>query len=319
MNTPNSEQETTKKSYSVLILFVIGLAAISSAVNDLNQLHRLSFQAQELVAALSDVVVPTASASAPPSVCVEKFVVQNAKTSDQFQWSGQVASGSAVEIKNINGGITAEQGTGTALEVVAIKKSRRSDVDSVHIKVEQHAGGVTVCVLYPNEDGEYADGCNGEGKNFDNGVRNNDVSVDFTVRIPAQVNLVAKNVNGGINAVSLSGNVAAKTVNGSIKISTSGFAEAASVNGEINARFTDANWSKALSFKTVNGQINLDLPANISTSVDAQTMNGAINSDFPLEVTNLKGRKSVKGVIGSGGRELVLKTLNGSINLRIAG
>jgi DUF4097 and DUF4098 domain-containing protein YvlB len=108
-------------------------------------------------------------------------------------------------------------------------------------------------------------------------------------------------------------------VNGGIKISTTGYAEAATVNGEISARFNDANWTKELSFKTVNGEINLDLPASLSADVEAQTMNGTINSDFPLEVSNLKGRKFVKGVIGSGGRGLVLKTLNGSINLRIAG
>jgi len=224
-----------------------------------------------------------------------------------------------IEIKGVNGGITAEQGSGAGVQVVATKRSRRTDVDSVHIKVEQNAGGVTVCALYPNEGGEYPESCNGEGRNGDNSVRNNDVSVDFVVRVPAQVTFVGKTVNGEINATSLSSNVVAKTVNGSIKISTTGYAEAASVNGQISARFTDANWTKTLSFKTVNGEINLDLPANLSTAVDAQTMNGVINSDFPLEVGNLKGRKSVKGVIGSGGRELVLKTLNGSINLRIAG
>ena len=321
MKNKNGNQRAEKKFHGVLILLVIGLAAFSSAVNDLSQIQSWTAQVQNTVSAWSDMVVPTASASVtePATACVKTFVFQNAKHSDEFQWSGQVAPGNAIEIKNINGEITAEQGTGTSVQVVAIKRSRRTDVDSVHVKVEQNAGGVTVCALYPNEDGEYPEGCNDIGKNGENSVRNNDVSVDFTVRVPAQVNFVGKNVNGGISATSLSGNVVAKTVNGGIKISTTGFAEAASVNGAISARFNDANWTRSLSFKTVNGEINLDLPANLSTSVDAQTMNGVINSDFPLEVNNLKGRKSVKGVIGAGGRELVLKTLNGSINLRIAG
>jgi len=48
-------------------------------------------------------------------------------------------------------------------------------------------------------------------------------------------------------------------------------------------------------------------------------LNGSINSDFPLTITEIKGKKTVRGTIGSGGRDLVLKTLNGSINLRIAG
>ena len=164
----------------------------------------------------------------------------------------------------------------------------------------------------------------GDGKNNNEGsgngsVRNNDVRVDFTVRVPDHVGFVGKTINGGISATSLTGNVVTKTINGSIKISTSGYAEASTINGEIAARINDANWPKSLTFKTLNGEINLDLPRNLNASVDAQTLNGTITSDFPLEVTNLKGKKFVKGTIGSGGRELLLKTLNGSINLRIAG
>ena len=316
MNNQYGNQPAEKRSHGLLILVVIGLAVISNALSDMNQFRRLTFEAQDMVASFSEMVVPTVSANAPvpPTACVRTIPFQNAKHSDEFQWSGQLAQGTNVEIRGINGGITAEPGTGNTVQVVATKKSRRSDVDAVHIKVEQNAAGVTICTLYPDEDGEYPENCNSNSS-----VKNNDVSVDFTVRVPAQVTFVGKTVNGGISATSLSSNVVARTVNGSIKISTTGYAEAATVNGEISARFNDATWTKELSFKTVNGEINLDLPAGLSTSVDAQTMNGAINSDFPLEVSNLKGRQFLKGVIGSGGRELVLKTLNGSINLRIAG
>jgi len=117
----------------------------------------------------------------------------------------------------------------------------------------------------------------------------------------------------------LNSNVVAKTINGSIKIATTGYAEAATINGEINAKFLNGSWPTMLSFKTINGEINLDLPANLSAAVDIKTLNGSINSDFPLTITEIKGKKTVRGTIGSGGRDLVLKTLNGSINLRIAG
>jgi DUF4097 and DUF4098 domain-containing protein YvlB len=61
----------------------------------------------------------------------------------------------------------------------------------------------------------------------------------------------------------------------------------------------------------------LDLPASVSTEVDAETLNGQINSDFPINLISFKERKHVRGRIGAGGRELMLKTLNGSINLRL--
>jgi DUF4097 and DUF4098 domain-containing protein YvlB len=109
------------------------------------------------------------------------------------------------------------------------------------------------------------------------------------------------------------------TVNGSIRISTTGYAEAKTVNGEILARLGDGTWPNAIEFKTVNGTITLDLPANLSTQVTADTFNGDISSEFPLSVLRTSGRKHLSGTIGSGGRELLLKTLNGSINLRRAG
>lgn len=318
-----------KKFYRVLIFLIVGLAAFSSAMNELNQVQQLTIQTGELLATWSDMIVPTASASTPvvSTSCVESSVPQNVNQSDEFRWSGNIPAGSAVEIRGINGEIIADSTNGSEVQVVALKRSRRSDVNSVQIKVVQHAGGVTICALYPNDEGAYPSSCGFDAERSDRTressqsvkVRNNDVNVDFTVHVPARVSFIGKTINGGISATSLSGNVVARTVNGGIKISTTGYAEATTVNGEITARFSDASWPSSLSFKTVNGEISLDLPANVSAAVEAQTLNGTINSDFPLEVTNLKGRKYVKATIGSGGRELVLQTLNGSINLRVAG
>jgi len=322
-------QSGEKKSYLVLLLLVVGLAAFSSAMSELNQLRSLTVETGRLIALWSDLVVPSASASSPviANSCVPTFVPQNVSHSDEFRWSGNVPAGSSIEVNGINGEIVADSASGSEVQVVALKKSHRGDVNSVHIKVEQHEGGVTICALYPNDAGEYPTNCSGgvvndSGQSEGNGsrnIRNNDVAVDFTVHVPSQVGFVGKTVNGGISVTALSGNVVTRSVNGSIKISTTGYAEAATVNGEINARFLNGAWPKELSFKTVNGEINLDLPANLSATIDAKTFNGSISSDFPLNVTEEKGRKALRGTIGSGGRELNLKTLNGSINLRIAG
>jgi hypothetical protein len=53
-------------------------------------------------------------------------------------------------------------------------------------------------------------------------VRNNDVSVDFTVRLPSGLGLVARTVNGGVQASGLDGPVQAHTVNGSRRVATPG-------------------------------------------------------------------------------------------------
>jgi DUF4097 and DUF4098 domain-containing protein YvlB len=130
------------------------------------------------------------------------------------------------------------------------------------------------------------------------------------------VEFIGRTVNGEISATSLSGNVDSRTVNGSINISTSGYAQANTVNGEITAKMGSANWSDSLEFKTVNGGIDLDLPAALSTQIQADTFNGDIDSEFPVTTSGRISRKHMSGTIGGGGRELLLKTLNGSIRLR---
>jgi DUF4097 and DUF4098 domain-containing protein YvlB len=326
MNDMKSDQIREKKWPRIVLFLAVGLVAFSSAMKELSQAQALLFDAAEFVSRWSDAVVPTANARTRVSrVRVEKVVVnefvQDSQHSGEFRWNGTLAPGQSVEIKGINGDIKADATSGNEVQVVATKTSRRSDVNQVQVKVVQHAGGVTICALYPTESG-YTDCAAGDGesrnKSGNNGINNNDVNVDFSIRVPARVGFVGRTINGEVSANALTGNVIAKTINGSIRISTTGYAEASTLNGAITAKISDASWPAALNFTTLNGEINLDLPANVSTEVDAETLNGQINSDFPINLVSFKSRKHLRGRIGVGGRELHLKTLNGSINLRLA-
>lgn len=307
------------RKYQLILFLVIGFAALSSAIKELNQIHAMTVEVGKMISEWSDAVIPSASARTPTIIksCTANSLVQ---ASEEFRWNGVVAPGQELEINGINGDIAAEPAPGNEVLVTAVKKSRRSDVNSVQIKVVPHAGGVTICALYPNDDGTTNTCEPGENNRQASGskTRNNDVRVDFTVRVPQHVGFVGRTVNGDISATTLASNVVTRTVNGSIKISTSGYAEATTINGGISARLGDSAWPKSLEFTTLNGEITLDLPAGVSTDVEAQTLNGVISSDFPLGVTSMKNLKHLKGRIGSGGRELFLKTLNGSINLRLA-
>jgi len=233
----------------------------------------------------------------------------------EFHWKGQLAAGKTIEIKGVNGDVSAEGGSGD-VEVTAVKHAHRSDPDEVKIEVVPHEGGVTICAVYPSE-GRRENTCE-PGEHGHMNTRDNDVVVDFRVRVPAGVRFVGRTVNGAIDAANLGADVEAITVNGSIHIGTSGYAEATTVNGSITASIGRAQWTDELEFHTVNGGITLDLPANLSTEVRASTVNGDIETDFPLMVTGRLGPRRVTGTIGSGGRRLALETVNGSIKLRKA-
>ena len=106
------------------------------------------------------------------------------------------------------------------------------------------------------------------------------------------------------------------TVNGSVTFSTTGYAEATTVNGSIRGALGSSDWPDTLDFETVNGSITLDLPEGLSTTVEASTVNGSISTDFPLTVQGRFSRRRLTGTIGNGGRRLQLETVNGGISLR---
>lgn len=235
-----------------------------------------------------------------------------------FSWKGRVAAGKTLEIKNVNGDIDISLASGNEIQVTAVKQARRSDPDEVEIQVIEHEDGVTVCAVYPTPRRARRENTCEPGEGYHSSTENNDVNVHFTVRVPARVLLDARTVNGDVDAQGLEGDVVATTVNGGIIISTTGVAEATTVNGSIRASLGRADFRHA-EFTTVNGSITLELPASLSAEVRAETLNGDIDTDFPLSVSGRFSSRRLVGTIGSGttsGRTLYLKTINGSLRLR---
>lgn len=238
--------------------------------------------------------------------------LQGGQQAQDFHWTGTLPAGKTLSIRNINGDVSAVAASGNQIEVTGVKHARRSDPASVQIKVEPTAEGVVICTIYPNQQGS---GCESR-RSSRNSDGNNDVSVDFTVRVPASVLLAAHSVNGDVRAEGLKADAEIGTVNGDASVRTEGFAEASSVNGSVDVVMGRADWSGSARYHSVNGGVSVTLPAGVSTDVRASTVNGDIESDFPLTVTGKFGPRSVRGTIGKGGRSLSLETVNGSINIR---
>jgi hypothetical protein len=229
-----------------------------------------------------------------------------------FRWSGRIESGKTLEIRGVNGEIRVERAAGAEAEVVAQKTGRKSDPSTVEIVVVPHGGGVTVCSVYPAVDGRENECKPGGGRN---NTRDNDVKVEWTVKLPDGVTLGAHTVNGDVTVRDVTGEVRATTVNGDVDVSTRGVAEAKTVNGSIRAALGRADWTGAMEFTTVNGGITVEVPDGFNARVEASTVNGSIETDFPITVQGKFGSRRLQGTIGTGGRDLELETVNGSIRL----
>jgi Toastrack DUF4097 len=237
------------------------------------------------------------------------------RNADDFQWRGAVQPGATIEAKGVNGDVTATMASGAEVEVTAERTGRRSNPDDVRLEVVEHAGGVTICAVYPSKDAGRPNECR-PGTDGRMNVQNNDVTVRFVVRVPAGVRFAGRTVNGDVEAQGLNGPVALTTVNGSTTFTTSSYGEASTVNGSIRGSMGAAGWSDGLAFRTVNGSITLDLPPDLSAEVRASTVNGEISTDFPMTISGRVSRRQVTGTIGAGGRRLDLDTVNGSVRLR---
>lgn len=242
------------------------------------------------------------------------YAAHGSAAQPDFHWQGRIERGKTIEVRGVNGDIRAERASGDLVEVTAVKRANRSDPESVTIEVVPHGDGVTICAVYPNRRASRPNECRPGGGS--NSVRNNDVTVEFTVRVPAGVRLVAASVNGELEARDLASEAVLSTVNGSVDVSTTGLARASTVNGSIEAVVGRADWTGDLEFTTVNGSITIELPEGLGAELEAQTVNGEISSDFPLTVSGRLSPRRLRGTIGEGGRRLRLTTVNGAIRLR---
>ena len=245
--------------------------------------------------------------------------LQGTTQGTDFRWSGTLPAGKTIELRGVNGAINASATSGREVRVSATKRARRSDVASVEIRVEEHEDGVTICAIYPNQ--RSTSGCRDDGRRNRDGRNNeeNDVEVDLTVEVPATVKFAGRTVNGDVEATGLTADAEVSTVNGDVEVSTRGMAEATTVNGDVVARVGRGDWSGPAEFTTVNGSVTVTLPASVNADVSASTVNGDISTDFPLTVRGRFGPRRLTGTIGSGGRSLSLKTVNGSIAIEREG
>ncbi len=168
------------------------------------------------------------------------------------------------------------------------------------------------------------------------GTRTLNRTMDLTIQVPFNATLNLKCLNDGdIKVDRVNGEIDANDLNGAVKLSNiSGAVVAHSLNEDVTVVFDRVTAGKSMSFSSLNGDIDVTLPADTKARVKLKSDNGEIYSDFDIrpeagpaggkitETGRKDGRfrvqfeKALYGSINGGGPEMQFTTFNGKIYLR---
>jgi hypothetical protein len=257
------------------------------------------------------------SASLMLAIAAPALIAQ--ETGRDFRWEGAVASGKWVKLQNINGSVEVMAATGDRVEVTATKRGRRADPDEVRIEVKRYGTNdenVSICAIWGDATCDES-GYRSNRRNRHRDHDDNDIEVEFTVRVPRGVNIDVGTVNGSVDVRGVTGEVNASSVNGGVDaISDGGPVTASTVNGSIRASMRSLGRGD-LEFSTVNGSITVELPEQLDADLRMTTVNGTLSSrDYPLTVTGRFNPQNMRATIGKGGTRLSFSTVNGNVELR---
>jgi hypothetical protein len=156
--------------------------------------------------------------------------------------------------------------------------------------------------------------------------------MNLLIQVPVNTSIELKTVNGGhIDVTGISGDLDVENVNGPVTLkNVSGSVSAHTVNGSLTVGLDKVTSNKPMSFSSLNGKVDVTLPADTKARLRLKTTNGAVYSDFDVKtepdskpvVEDARGQggryrirtdRGVYGSINGGGPEYSFQTMNGTI------
>jgi len=250
-------------------------------------------------------------------------IAAGAQQSEPFNWSGRVAAGRWVRIRDLSGSITVGAANGDNVEVTATKRWRRGDPGTVRIETKKFGPNdenVLICALWGERSScdEHSYRSNSDDNDDRRGRNTNDVSVEFRVLIPRGVRVDLSTINGTITVDGATAEVDARTINGDIDVATSGGpVNANNTNGNVRARLGKLESDAPMEFTTVTGNVSVEFGNDFSADVDLRTLNGSLNTNFEMTLNGRIDPKRIRTHIGRpGGPRVRIATINGSVELK---
>ncbi|MCC7054812.1 MAG: DUF4097 family beta strand repeat protein [Gemmatimonadaceae bacterium] len=242
--------------------------------------------------------------------------VQQKPTPESFAWTGPVASGAWLRIRNVNGDFDVRQAEGDSAGIRFEIERSSQFAPEARVTVVKVGDDIIACVLYGGRGECGAEAYDGGGSSTYRRIPflNGSTSARGTILVPRGVRVEVQSTNGDVDVATVGSDVAVTTVNGDVDVHGSrASVKVRTTNGDvaIGAESVDGE----LQVQTTNGDVELDLPAGLNAALAMTTVNGGLNLDVPATVTS-RSPKSILANIGTGGTTIRLQTTNGDISLR---
>lgn len=151
--------------------------------------------------------------------------------------------------------------------------------------------------------------------------------IKYTIRLPRKVAILYQQINwqqGNLTISNMDGDLELRTNNGGIDLTNvTGPVVANTTNGEIKIVYSSLSQEKPSAITTINGPIDISLPASAKANLKLRSIHGEMYTDFDLGVKSQKdglakvgGGNNIDGTTNGGGVEIELRTINSNIYIR---
>lgn len=148
----------------------------------------------------------------------------------------------------------------------------------------------------------------------------------YTIRIPAKATVLFVQANWtqcNVTVQNMESDLEIRTTNGNISLlDVTGPVVANTTNGEVKVVYSSLNQGKPSAISTINGDIDITMPASTKANLKTNTINGELYTDFDLNQPKKNGLTRVGGIAttnattNGGGVDIQLKTINSNIYVR---
>jgi len=211
-------------------------------------------------------------------------------------------AGGRVSLQNVNGDVEIEAWDRAEVEVRYTKRGKSEEsLGRVEVRIDATTSHVSIETDYK------------KGRNHDA------ASVEYFLYVPRSAHLDEIDlVNGALQVTGVEGPVHADLVNGKAVLrELGGDVKVSTVNGPIDVGLTRLEANQEVTLESVNGRLEVSLPAGAQADIEAETVHGSIENAFGLEARQdgFVGR-SLRGSIGGGGPRIRLENVKGSITIK---